>query len=384
MLNLKFHMRKHKNHHHIFYPAWRLSRQVAAEVLMQRLSLRASLAQGQAFSGLAPLRVMIEACQDLQSTIPHDYVYGLVGLATDGDKIPIDYSKSISEVYLDTLFVTQHTLNLILWTRMLLDHLDLLYRFEIVAKAVEIRAEQGKRWHVPCSGTSRSYVLDASHAWAEKMQFQGGPNWSQRVSVVKLPSWIDAWARQHGPKHPIRKPNELPYMDELWDAPGLQWTVQSKFAINKMQYTEPLDVNSGGAEFPPEIQVAVKASPTSHVDHISDFDNRKQTGQSLRSRFILGALGEIGIASESARAGDLIAQLSNSSIFGSRPVYLLAGWTGDCFEIVARSFLLHNYNEVFTDSNVDQGDRWPKKEMLLYLDIRTLHRLAMRTTYGAA
>ena len=127
-------MQNEKNHYHIYYPAWTLSRGVTSEVVLRRLLLRSSLAQGQTFSGLAPLRNLIEACQGLQSTLFHDYVYGLVGLATDGSRVSVDYSKSQAEVYLDTLAVTQHTEDLLLWNRSLLRYLNLLFRYEEVAK----------------------------------------------------------------------------------------------------------------------------------------------------------------------------------------------------------------------------------------------------------
>ncbi|KAK3935395.1 heterokaryon incompatibility protein-domain-containing protein [Diplogelasinospora grovesii] len=49
------------------------------------------------------LRRLLETHKDAKCKIPHDKVYGLVGLATDCRGFPVDYNKSIFEVWKDTM-----------------------------------------------------------------------------------------------------------------------------------------------------------------------------------------------------------------------------------------------------------------------------------------
>lgn len=104
-----------------------------------------SLTQCQTFTELALLRSLIEACRGLSSTPPYNYVYGLVRLATDGGKLAVNYSKSKEEVNLDVLDVTQHMDDMVLWKRMLLEHLNLLFSFMGVSNAFAKQTKQGGR-----------------------------------------------------------------------------------------------------------------------------------------------------------------------------------------------------------------------------------------------
>ena len=197
--------------------------------------------------------------------------------------------------------------------------------------------------------------------------------------MVNPSSWVEAWARHHG-EDTLR---EFPTagLEELNGASGFcrVWKAQINFATYKDLDTMPASSDVDGYGVPLAVSSAITNSPTSWADHVDDHASQEE--KIFKPKLVLGSLGEIGIASESAQTGDLIVQITYSSLSNSRSIYLLARQTRDCFTIIGRVFLLHENNQVSTDPSVDREGKSPAKEMLLYLAIGALQRLAMRTTY---
>lgn len=96
-------------------------------------------------------------------------------------------------------------------------------------------------------------------------------------------------------------------------------------------------------------------------------------------KLILGACGEIGKASNCTQTGDLIVEVKHSKIKQNRPVYLLARRSGKIFNVVGRVFLCHENNQVLIDPSITEKHLGPVEDLILSLDIRSFHRLAMMT-----
>lgn len=77
-----------------------------------------------------------------------------------------------------------------------------------------------------------------------------------------------------------------------------------------------------------------------------------------------GALGKIGIASESARTRDHVVEASHSSFPNRHRIYLLARWMGEYYDIVGRVYLQLENNQVSTNPGFDREQLRPTKESL--------------------
>jgi hypothetical protein len=76
---------------------WNSDSHPAGNLIRTRLETRAPLL----FEAI--LRFKENECKD-----PRDKVYGLVGLTGDGQQVPVDYSKSVSDIYTDVVLVLIH------------------------------------------------------------------------------------------------------------------------------------------------------------------------------------------------------------------------------------------------------------------------------------
>ncbi len=395
--NLRSHTRKYQNHHHVYYPAWVIAHDTAADVVMRRTLLRKDLTTGQPFARFAPLRVLIEACKDLQSTLSHDYVYGLLGLAMDCQFLPVEYTKSVGEVYLDVLAVTQHVDDLINWNRTLLDHLRMSRASKDVGEVVKKKAEQGEQWHLTCVGMGLSHVLDATHDWNRTIDLlrSGEALVWEGTLEGNPPEWDAAWERHHGKLHPISSRPErlsgawdkgLRHLNELNVSSLLAWTIATNYACYEARSSENLEAEDESAA--DAMRSAITNAPVSSAHHPWELEeNTGSVSSYQRPKLILGARGEIGVASQSARAGDLIVEVVNSHFIQDPPIYLLARRRDKIFDIVGRVFF-RQHGEAFMRkvgdqvslySNVDEEDFGPVEELTLYLDIRTLYRLSVIT-----
>ena len=165
--NLQENISRSKNHHHIDYTAWMMREGPAAVIVQQRNIYRPGSASALTTSKFASLETVLETCVHLTSTLVHDRIYALLGLAHDGTKVHVDYADSLAEVYINTLKALEPAKKPITLNRTLLRGLGLFNERTEISKALQTWSHHGKETFVRCIGTCRSHVLDASLSWEE-------------------------------------------------------------------------------------------------------------------------------------------------------------------------------------------------------------------------
>ena len=422
--NLQENISRYKNHHHIDYIAWTMREGPAMVVVQQRNVYRPGSASALTTSKFAPLETVLETCVHLTSTLVHDRIYALLGLAHDGAKVHVDYADSLAEVYINTLKALEPAKKPITLNRNLLRGLSLFYERTEISKALRTWSDHGKETFVRCIGTCRSHVLDASLGWEEGRhkikglvdQEPGRP----RAWWRKYPTeWTSAWQRQHGSEEKLiffpdkqaqNHPNEesRPY---LWRLHQEQWYGYgwprglNQCSYAKLENTDEQEPVRDNNNFPAKVTVtdseatsadAAGAVPQKNDESYDEDYFRPQVGIASDTeemvQLFLGARGEVGISSSPTHPGDLIIEMSNSRLYNNPPIFLLARKNGPCFDIIARAFLRHHWSHIGPDgldvtavsslAAFDHAERLgPPETIELRLDIRALHHLSQMLQY---
>lgn len=403
--NIDTHTPKLNRFNNFHREAFSIPHSTASEVTRLRATFREKIVHDQSYSGLAPLRTLLEACAGLESTVLHDRVYGLLGMASDGHKIPVDYTKNPAELYLDVLKAQDELEMPIELSRMLLRDLELFddSGYKALCRSLEKWSKEGKQCHIKCSASCWSYVLDASYTWTQAVGMVDGivPKGllyaGQEVPLTGThpAAWLTSWKKQHGPDARLRLLSDISGDSEtastLFAASRtdyLDWTFEAK-RLNLLMH-EKLDETDGYSNTLAEVlKLSNVTSGQPEKAANTCRPGRARSGPYTdRYRVILGARGEAGIASEGTQPCDLIVAVGSSFGHTDQPVFLLARRVGDYFKVVGRAFLRLQKE----GSGGDGDDDWitssladfdpverlgPPETLHLWMDVRTLYHLSM-------
>jgi hypothetical protein len=111
------------------------------------------------------LRRLLEAYSSSRSTITHDKIYGLLGLAEKSSDIQVDYSKDCLDLYLDTLEHVKPFRGTLGFCRLLAGRLNVALEYAELNNRARKRQMDGKSYFVRAAALCYGKVLDASFEW---------------------------------------------------------------------------------------------------------------------------------------------------------------------------------------------------------------------------
>ncbi|KAK9439955.1 HET domain protein [Metarhizium brunneum] len=153
------------------------------------------------YDGSCSLRQLLESHASAFSKDPRDKIYGLVGLSTDGRGFPMDYSKTLLEVWCDTMhFMSRHELlpsdcdARVRFCRLVRDLLGGEAALGSVGGVVQLRNDAGDESFHDSHGRAPAgpLALSALSFFAEVygVVVSLGPSASELLSSLDL---VDAW-----------------------------------------------------------------------------------------------------------------------------------------------------------------------------------------------
>ena len=135
---------------------------VPARLVRHRLSQQELIIRAPQETGYASLRRLLETYASQECSVPHDKVYGLLGLAADYADITVDYLKDLTELYLEVIHHVQPYQDTIGFSRLLVEGLGIFGQYDHLANIARMRYDQGYSFFIMGAGSVLGEVLDAS------------------------------------------------------------------------------------------------------------------------------------------------------------------------------------------------------------------------------
>jgi hypothetical protein len=240
------------------------------------------------------LRTLLEAYSSSSSTVTHDKVYGLLGLAGKSSDLKVDYSKDYLDLYLDTLNHVKPFRGTLGFCQLLASRLNVPHECLEQNNRARIRQAGGNSFFVRAAAWFYGKILDASFEWDR--------------GVLTLPMrklWNKTWHEQYPDArqcHLGRAKIALRKLDRSVTFEGANCSFGKSFALQ-------LKDEDTDEEREPEISTALQRAL--EVSAQKDAVDVHATG----TKAILCQKGLIGRAPGSAEVGDLLCRLDAADIW---------------------------------------------------------------------